>query len=425
MPHKHTRREQDLSLFDLPPTRIARPLPTAPAPKKKARNQTSTTKVRPKDAPKAKPEVKADAKADGNKPAKSAEPKAAPKTVTTEKTEKGDKTEKTGKTGNTPEKPETKAAPETKVQPQKTNAKDDPRNLKRKREAAAKANKGSIAVVPTKNNDTPRAFRRLMAIAGGKRTRNGLDTGIVKETKRQKKERRAKELAVASAAAAAEAGVDGVDLKALEDAAVAPTATEAEVAAAAEKLTIRPGEKLADFNRRVDAALPLAGIVKNALPNSSGSKDPLGLAKTFRTKQERKLHKLYDQWRVDDVKLKAKLEEEKEIVDEKDAELDEEFGVKWRVDFEQPSKRAKKAKGGSGNNYIGDDIWGDFNRKRAKEGKLNAVRAGVHNSVEAPPERLTAIDSSKFNFAKKKIMDGKGKGSTVVAAASKAAKAAR
>ena len=356
----------------------------------------------PKDAPKAKPEVKSDAKADGNKPAKTEKPPAKPKAAQT--TETAEKTEA--------------KAPEAKAQPPKTKAKDDPRNLKRKREAAAKANKGSIAAVPAKSDDTPRAFRRLMAIAGGKRTHNGLDNGVVKETKRQKKERRAKELAVASAAAAAEAGVDGADLKALEAAAVAPTATD-------EQLTIRPGEKLADFNRRVDAALPLAGIVKNALPNSSGSKDPLGLAKTFRTKQERKLHKLYDQWRVDEAKLKDKLEEEKELVDEKDAELDEEFGVKWRVEFEQPAKKAKKAKGGSGNNYMGDDIWGDFNRKRAKEGKLNAVRAGVHNSVEAPPERLTAIDSSKFNFSAKKIKDGKGKGSTVVAAASKAARAAR
>lgn len=401
MPHKHTRREQDLSLFDLPPTRIARPLPTAPAPKKKGRNQTSTTKVR-KDVPKeGKPEVKAagedtkDAKA-GDKPAAKTDAKptdaaAAPA-------------------------PTTATATETKPAPKKLSAKDDPRNLKRKRDAAlavARANKGSIAAVPAKSDDTPRAFRRLMAIAGGKRTRSGLDNGVQKETKRQKKERRAQELAVASAAAAAEAGVEGAELKMLEDAA-APAADNSE------KLTIRPGEKLADFNRRVDAALPLAGIVKNALPNSSGSKDPLGLAKTFRTKQERKLHKLYDQWRVDDVKIKEQREEAKEELDEKDAELDEEFGVKWRVDL-NPTK-SKKSKGGSGNNYGGGDIWSDFNRKRAKATKLNAVRAGVHNSVEAPPERLTAIDSSKFNFAKKKLLDGQGKGSSEVAAASKAAK---
>lgn len=240
-----------------------------------------------------------------------------------------------------------------------------------------------------------------MAMAGGKRTRNGLDNGVVKETKRQKKERRAKELAVASAAAAADAGVEGADLQALEDAAAADTEAAAAAAAAA-KLTIRPGEKLADFNRRVDAALPLAGIVKNALPNSGGSKDPLGLAKTFRTKQERKLHKLYAQWREDDKKIKEREQDEKELMDEQDAELDEEFGAKWRVDFQQPAaKRSKKNKGGGSNNYGDDDIWGSFNRKHAKASKPDAVRAGVHNSVEAPPERLTQIDTSKFTFAKK------------------------
>ncbi|CAK7202388.1 hypothetical protein SEUCBS139899_005111 [Sporothrix eucalyptigena] len=291
-----------------------------------------------------------------------------------------------------------------KIQTSTTKPKNAPANnatagAKRKRQM----NADSVSISAKANHDTPRAFRRLMSLANGKRIRAGEDTGKV-ETKKQKKERLAKERAAAAKAAA------GDDAEAEETA-------PAQVAPAAEQtsaLTIRPGERLSEFNARVNAALPLAGIIKSSTPGGAGGKDPLGLTKTFRTRQERKLHKLYDQWRKDDIKIKEREAEEREIVEEREAALDETLGVKWRLDFQDAGKK-KKNKGGSGNNYGDDDVWAEFNRKKTAETK-STVRAGIHDTVGAPPERLTKIDSSKFKFAQLKKTGG-GAGAAEVEAA--------
>lgn len=257
-----------------------------------------------------------------------------------------------------------------------------------------------------------------MSLAGGKRVRPGLDTGVV-ETKKQKKQRLAKERAAEEAAAAAAEGE-------LEEQEETKKVVEAAPTPAETALTIRPGERLSEFNSRVDAALPLAGLIKSSTPGGAGGKDPLGIAKTYRTRQERKLHKLYDQWRQDDVRIKEREADAREEAEEREAELDETLGVKWRLDFQQGiatkqggganGKKKRKAVGGSGNNYgvADDDVWAEFNRKRGAATK-STVRAGIHGVVGAPPE-LTKIDSSKFKFAQKK-KEGGGQGSAEVAAA--------
>lgn len=358
------------SSYDLPPDRIARPLPTKPAKTETATKTTSTTKSK-KDRTieniNSNPELKGKARKEAVKAAAAAAAAA-----------------------------------------------------KKKREA----NKDSVSASTKTSHDTPRAFRRLMSLAGGKRIRAGEDTGIV-ETKKQKKARLAKERAVT---AAAEGGGDDDQEEQAETAAT--TAAAAAATATAEKaaiagLTIRPGERLSEFNSRVDAALPLSGLIKKSTPGGAGGKDPLGIAKVYRTKQERKLHKLYDQWRVDDVRIKEREAEAREEAEERDAELDETLGVKWRLDFQQgqatkqgagSKKKRKLGAGGSANNYgaADDDVWAEFNRKRGAATK-STVRAGIHGVVGAPPE-LTKIDTSKFKFAQKK-KEGGGKGSAEVAAA--------
>ncbi|CAK7563080.1 MAG: hypothetical protein SEPTF4163_000937 [Sporothrix epigloea] len=291
--------------------------------------------------------------------------------------------------------------------------------LAKQADAAAKRkrqlNADSVSVSTRISHDTPRAFRRLMSLANGKRIRQGEDTGIV-ETKKQKKDRLAKErVAAAKNVAEAEDGEANVEEAASTNAAPATPVTVEEDNASA--LKIRPGERLSEFNARVNAALPLAGLVKKSVAGGAGNKDPLGLSKQYRTRQERKLHKLYDQWRKDDVKIKEREEEEREILREREDALDESLGVKWRLDFQDANKKkGKKNKGGSGNNYAGDDdVWAAFNRKKTAETK-STVRAGVHDTVGAPPERLTKIDSSKFKFAQLKKPGG-GLGAAEVEAA--------
>ncbi|KAM7193821.1 hypothetical protein V8F33_007610 [Rhypophila sp. PSN 637] len=257
MPHKHTRREKDLSTFDLPPTVIAKSLPV---------------------------------------------------TTISKKTAAADK--------------------------KKNDASKDKAPVKRKRGKDA--------------NDAPRAFRRLMAFAGGKKTRDGLDDGNDRPTKKQKK--------AATESAKKEA-----------EPVVKPKATKNE------ELTIKPGERMSEFARRVDAALPISGLVGKA----KNGKDPLGL-KTKRTKKERKMHKMYDEWREQDKKIREAREEAEEEEEEKRLEL-EPMGVNW--DAIAPGKKGKK-----GTKYFGmvggkeEDPWEEIKRKRGE------TKVGFNEVAEAPPD---------------------------------------
>ncbi|KAK3373945.1 hypothetical protein B0T24DRAFT_625141 [Lasiosphaeria ovina] len=205
-------------------------------------------------------------------------------------------------------------------------------------------------------DDVPRAFKRLMAFAGGQKTRSGLDNGDQKG-KKAKKGRAAK-------------------------AAAAPASTVPAVSSIAEDLTIRPGERLPEFNQRVDAALPLSGLVKTI----KVGKDPLGL-KIKRTKKERKMHKMYDEWREEDKKIKEQKEEEAEEAEERELE-EGHLGVTWKLDQEAQGKKNKKGKKGK---VIGEstskeeDPWLEIVKKRGE------AKVGIHDV--APPPDLRPVQA--------------------------------
>ncbi|KAI1214694.1 uncharacterized protein F4807DRAFT_6184 [Annulohypoxylon truncatum] len=259
MPHKHTRREKDLSTYDLPPSQIAKPLPVKSQPQPQKGN--------------------------------------------------------TGKPGSN----------------------QAGKNLKRKRDTA-------------KKDDAPRAFKRLMAFAGGKKPRSGLDNGDEPTGKNKKKK----------AAATPKPDSDTKDSK-----------------EARELPTIRPGERMSEFAARVDAALPISGLINNSVRNG---KDPLGL-KAWQTK-ERKMHKLYDEWREEERKLKEKKEEELELQAEKELE-EEEMGVTWKLDSQSGGKKKKK---GKRSKYLGEVADGDEDPWEALKKKRGETKVGLHDVVQAPPE---------------------------------------
>ncbi|KAI0024548.1 hypothetical protein F4780DRAFT_725786 [Xylariomycetidae sp. FL0641] len=258
MPHKHTRRTQDPSTFDLPPTQVAKSLPVRDQQKDGKRKSSDTQ---------------------GSK------------------------------------------------------------NLKRKRGASQK-------------DDTPRAFKRLMAYADGKKPRSGLDNGDV--PKRKNKKGNAKP----------------------EASGVVETKPKAEVP------TIRPGERMSEFAARVDASLPITGLIGKSV---KGNKDPLGL-KPWRTLKEKKMHKLYDEWREEERKIKEKREEEMELAAEKELE-DEENGVSWKLNMPQSigggKKKKKKAKSTKYLGEVGDEEEDPWEALRKKRGE---TRPGLHDVAEAPPE---------------------------------------
>ncbi|RWA11485.1 hypothetical protein EKO27_g3617 [Xylaria grammica] len=193
------------------------------------------------------------------------------------------------------------------------------KNLKRKR-------------VNTPKDDAPRAFKRLMAYAGGKRPRSGLDNGDKPRGAKGKKRGTAQH--------------------------AKSTETKAE-------------EKSAP--RRSQLSVPENGFNKS----TKGNKDPLGL-KVWRTNKERKMHKMYDEWREQDRKIKEKREEkrEEELDLEAEKELEEEeSGVSWKLNVgnQLSGKRKKKSKDD-------DDPWAVLRKKRGE------TRPGLRDVATAPPE---------------------------------------
>ncbi|KAL7943034.1 hypothetical protein V8C42DRAFT_331134 [Trichoderma barbatum] len=213
------------------------------------------------------------------------------------------------------------------------------RSLPVNKRNAAPASEGRVAKKRPRNsmrgNDTPRAFRRLMAVAGGKKLRSGLDDGQLAK----------------------------------------PTTKESDTTT--EKLQIRPGENLGAFASRVDAALPVSGLTKKTKTTTDG-KDEIGL-KVYRTRKERKMHKLYDQWRAEELKLQEKKEEELEQIAERDLE-DDAAGILTSAAFENENSHTKKRKGNKRKRIIEEDPWLELKKRRGEK------RVKLHDTVLAPPE---------------------------------------
>ncbi len=216
----------------------------------------------------------------------------------------------------------------------------------RKAGSTAKTNNANVGVKRKRSDaqkdDAPRAFKKLMAFASGKRLRSGLDNGVQARGKKQKRPENAR--------------------------------ASAENQPTQELPTIKPGERMSDFAARVDAALPLGGLVTKTVKDG---KDPMGM-KVRRTKKEKKMHKLYAEWREEDRKIKERREDELEEAEEKELE-NEELGISWPLDFDEGESagKGKKVKKGKGKE---EDPWEELKRQRAE------AKIGLHDVAQAPPK---------------------------------------
>ncbi|GAB1314133.1 Urease accessory protein UreD [Madurella fahalii] len=201
-------------------------------------------------------------------------------------------------------------------------------------------------------DDAPRAFKRIMALTSGKKPRSGLDNGDAPEKKVKGKSKAA--------------GKNGTG-----------SASSNPTLASTDELKIRPGERLSEFSHRVDAALPVSGLVNKTVKNG---KDPLGL-KVRRTKKEKKVHNMYAEWREIDRKVKERREEELELAEEREME-NEALGVSWKLELEARGKKKK----GKRAKYIGEeagpegDPWAEIVKKRGE------AKVGINDVAQAPPE---------------------------------------
>ena len=204
-------------------------------------------------------------------------------------------------------------------------------------------------------DDTPKAFLRLMAFQQGKRLPKGLDDGVQKSTNKKRKRR------------------NPVGGEVNED-----QEEEKDTELPNEIPKIKPGERMSEFAARVDVALPVAGLI-----NKTGKtgKDPLGLKKS-RTRTEKKMHKMNAEWREQDKKLKEKRDEEQELFEEM-AE-DDNGKVQWKADLKSTAgkKKGKKRR----QKMLGElddgegDPWAVLRRNRGE-----VVKRDINDVVKAPP----------------------------------------
>jgi hypothetical protein len=194
-------------------------------------------------------------------------------------------------------------------------------------------------------DDTPRAFQRLINQQTNKRHISGLDEG---------EDRRANKKAKTSAKPAKENAAAKKD--------------------APEMPKIQPGERMSDYNVRVDQAIKISGLIQKG-------KAVEGI-KERRTKKEKQMHKLYATWREEEEKIKEQREEARE----KQEELDEENAAKYGENVKLPGGKRARAIGESDDKE--GDIWASLKEKRGQKPKLNDV-------VQAPPELVKPKEKFK------------------------------
>jgi hypothetical protein len=189
-----------------------------------------------------------------------------------------------------------------------------------------------------------------MAFTQGKKPPSGLDDGIVKSKKRKT-----------------------VPALSTDTQATTTTATKAA------PLQIKPGERMNDFSARVDQALPVLGLIGRG---TNGVKDLPGVKK-HKTRHEKRMHKMYDEWRVVEAKRKEALLEAKEEAEE---EEDPWEGIIIK------SRKGKRGKKGGGSED--EDPWAAVGKK-GKDGEGKKGLVGLHDVVQAPPQ-FTKVPKEKF-----------------------------
>ncbi|TKA77001.1 hypothetical protein B0A49_01987 [Cryomyces minteri] len=211
------------------------------------------------------------------------------------------------------------------------------------------------------DDDTSKAFARLMQLQSTRKGLSGLDNGEPRKNKKRKL---------------------GQDEPAKEAANAAPGVPK-----------IQPGERMSDFAARVDQALPVASLARK------------GGAKDRQTKTEKRLQKMYAEWRKEEARLKDKEEEARELEEEEADEQDalyEDKTVQIPAKGKKASKRKRLVIGeerATGNDDD-DDPWAALKATRDQP-------KGLHDVAQAPPT-FKHIPREKFkvrNGARAEVAD--------------------
>ena len=153
---------------------------------------------------------------------------------------------------------------------------------------------------------------------------------------------------------------------------------------------------MSDFAARVDAALPVSGLIGKGGTKLPGVKVP-------RTKMERKMQKMQKEWREVEARRREKREEAMEEVEDEDGDM------KINARGLNPSQSSKKGK-----RRIDDDDedpWAAVGKSQStKTTSPSAGLVGLHDVVQAPPQ-FSKVPTDRFrirNGAKISVLDVPG-----------------
>ncbi len=154
--------------------------------------------------------------------------------------------------------------------------------------------------------------------------------------------------------------------------------------------TRQHNESLSSFAARVDAALPLSGVQKR-----SGTVK--GLEDGRQTRTERKMQKMYKQWREEDKRMKEEAEEAlSEVVNKDDEDVVKAMGVLEASSKRQAKRRRGKQAAGDNRSSDDEDPWARIKAKRKQDESTGGL-VGLHDVVQAPP-RFTKVPKGSVAF---------------------------
>ncbi|RHZ52375.1 uncharacterized protein CDV56_104841 [Aspergillus thermomutatus] len=227
------------------------------------------------------------------------------------------------------------------------------------------------------DDDTPRAFRRLMQLQanGGKQAPPKSDASETGSKKRKRDTTEDRKESSRKKTAGSSTTTTSANAATSTTAAAEPKPTS--------KLKILPGEKLSDFAARVDREMPISGMKRSGKPASA---DLPKLREERRTKHEKHLRRLQEQWRKEEVEI---LEREAAEREEREAEMEEQLELWKEWEMEAGKGKAKKKgaaarrkkKGDGPQEDDGPDPWA----KLKKRDRMNKP-ANPFDVVQAPPQ---------------------------------------
>ncbi|OCL03935.1 hypothetical protein AOQ84DRAFT_226732 [Glonium stellatum] len=208
-------------------------------------------------------------------------------------------------------------------------------------------------------DDTPKAFARLMQFRSTGKGPKGLDNGDAPKSKKRKLDQETQ------------------------------NNTSENITPAIPK--IMPGERMSDFAARVNQALPISGLARKG-KIMDGIKERM-------TKHEKKLRKLQEGWRKEEARIREKEEEKRELAEEEQDELE----AMWE---DKTSEIPIKGRKGKRRRLIGEQADNDGDPWEALKASREQPK-GLHDVVQEPPQ-FTRIPKEKFkvkNGARVQVSD--------------------